>query len=322
MKRIILSVVLCLLASMGLWAQDEVSFQFRDGVDNPSLKATMERNISRLLSAINAADSRNGDINYSGIEIDNLASEGIGMIWNDAHFRITDDFIVEPCMTIKTGNSKSSGRKLIGYQVRNIPMEMHPVADGYMGDLYQEACIDLDAKGNITDFNITMGVNQYRDFLRGSEKLDDLDRRMQILHWVEQFRNAYCQKDMNFMENVFSEDALIVTGKIVKRVPSEVEVIYESLKKREYLNRLAGVFKRNSYINVKFDDISVMRHAAKPNYYGVRLKQGWFTKDYSDEGKLFIIWDFRNELEPKILVRTWQPLEDEQVFELANFKLN
>ena len=32
-------------------------------------------------------------------------------------------------------------------------------------------------------------------------------------------------------------------------------------------------------------------------------------KHYSDEGYLFLVWDFSDEENPKIHVRTWQPLE-------------
>ena len=155
--------------------------------------------------------------------------------------------------------------------------------------------------------------------------MDDLDRRMQILHWVEQFLNAYITKDINFMENVFSDDALIVTGKVVKRQKTDMKPIsveYTTQGKQQYLNGLRRVFKNNAYINVNFDEIKIVRHGAKPNYYGVTLKQGWNTKGYSDEGIVFI--DFTDEFNPKIMVRTWQPMQidDKDIFTLGNFKLN
>ena len=129
------------------------------------------------------------------------------------------------------------------------------------------------------------------------------------------------------MENVFSDDALIVTGKVVKREHTDMKPInveYTTQGKQQYLAGLRRVFRNNGYINVKFDDIEIVRHGAKPNYYGVTLKQGWFTKNYSDEGIVFIVWDFTDEFNPKIMVRTWQPMEidDKDVFTLNNFKLN
>ena len=319
MKKIIV-IALLIMGSMTLHAQDAVSFEFSDGIDNPSLKATMERQISGLLTAINRAESNNTDINYSGLNIDNLASQSIGMMWNNVHFRVSDDDIVEHCLTIKASNGS-----VIGYQVRNIAIEMKPLDNSYTGDLYQEVCINLDKKGAISDFNIAMGLNQYMKIIREGERLDDFDRRMQILHWVEQFRNAYCQKDINFMDAVFSEDALIVTGKVIKRVNYEgPKIQYNVMGKQQYLNNLRRVFSKNSYINVHFDDIKVVRHGSKPNFYGVTLKQGWSSSTYSDEGIVFIVWDFSDEFNPKILVRTWQPMEveDDEVFTLKNFKLN
>jgi hypothetical protein len=319
MKKILFA--LALLLPFALHAQDEVAFEFSDGIDG-AVKATMEQNTSRLLTAINRAESRNADINYSGIGIDNLASQSIGMMWNNVHFRVLDDDIVEHCLRVK-----SSSGSIIGYQVRNIAVEMKPLDNSYVGDRNQEVCINFDRNGKISDFNITMGLQQYMKIIKEGEKLNDMDRRMQILHWVEQFRNAYCQKDINFMENVFSDDALIVTGKVVKREHTDMKPInveYTTQGKQQYLAGLRRVFRNNGYINVKFDDIEIVRHGAKPNYYGVTLKQGWFTKNYSDEGIVFIVWDFTDEFNPKIMVRTWQPMEidDKDVFTLNNFKLN
>jgi len=312
---------MALLLSVGMHAQDEVAFEFSDGIDGP-LKARMEQNTARLLTAVNRAESGNKDINYSGIDIDGLASQSIGMMWNNVHFRVLDDDIVEHCLRIK-----SSSGTIIGYQVRNIAVEMKPFDDSYVGDRNQEICINYDRSGKISDFNITMGLQQYVKLMKEGEKLNDIDRRMQILHWVEQFRNAYVQKDINFMENVFSDDALIITGKVVKREHTDMKPInveYTTQGKQQYLAGLRRVFRNNSYINVKFDDIEIIRHGAKPNYYGVTLKQGWFTKNYSDEGIVFIVWDFTDELNPKIMVRTWQPMQvdENDIFNLSNFKLN
>ena len=313
--------MLALVLTLGANAQDAVNFEISDGVTNHTLKSNIERNTSMLLSAINQAESSGKDINYSGINIDNLASQSIGMMWNNVHFRIVDDDIVEHCLQIK-----SSTGAVIEYQVRNIAVEMKPFDDSYDGDINQEVCINYDRQGNITDFNITMGVQQYMSIIREGERLNDADRRIQILQWVERFKMAYIQKNMSFMEDVFSDDALIVTGRVVKRVHSDIKPVsveYTSYGKQQYLKHLKGVFARNSYINVKFDDIEIVRHGAKPNYYGVTLKQGWFTKNYSDEGILFIIWDFSDELHPQILVRTWQPMEvdENDIFTLSNFKL-
>ena len=155
-----------MLLSVVLEAQDEVAFEFSDGIGG-AVKAVMEQNTSRLLTAFNRAESSGSDINYSGIGIDNLASQGIGMMWNNVHFRVLDDDIVEHCLRVK-----SSSGTVIGYQVRNIAVEMKPIDDAYEGDRNQEVCINYDKSGRISDFNITMGLQQYLRIVTEGEKLN------------------------------------------------------------------------------------------------------------------------------------------------------
>lgn len=296
-----------------------VDFGITDGLSDTMLKARMEKQVSRLLTAINTAADRGSAVNFSGIDIDDMASFSIAMLWGNVHFRTFDEEILTRALTLK-----SAGR-IRGYQVRDIEIEMIPLDDTYKDEKVQEICIDFDTSGKIIDFNLTLGINQYVRIFREGTELDDLDRRMQILHYVEQLRNAYNQKDLRFMDAIFSEDALIITGKVIRRLKSEVnipvEIQYTKQNKQQYLNGLRRVFANNSYINVKFDDIMIKRHGAKPDYYGVTLTQHWNSSSYHDEGILFLIWDFSNEDEPKIHVRTWQPTEDSRVFTLNDFKL-
>ena len=74
---------------------------------------------------------------------------------------------------------------------------------------------------------------------------------------------------------------------------------------------------------MKFDEIKVIRHGANKDFYGVTLIQHWNSSTYSDEGILFLVWDFSNPYQPKIDVRTWQPMETEQgeIFTLNSFKI-
>lgn len=322
MKKILFLLLLSICCFEGN-AQDEVNFEFSDGIENVSLKSKIENQIMKLLTAINRAERMNTDINYAGINIDNPASQSIGMLWNNVHFRCLDDDIVEHCLQLRNG-----GNSLRGYQVRNIAIEMKPLDNTYTDDLNQEVCIDFDTSGKITDFNITMGIRQYTRLMKEGVELDDMDRRMQIIHFCEQFRTAYNQKDIKFMEDVFSDDALIITGKVTQRVPSEIgmaktKIEYSVQGKQQYLSNLRNVFSKQGYINVKFDDYRIKRHGAKPNYYGVTLVQEWNSTTYGDKGIVFLVWDFTNENAPKIHVRTWQPMEtsEDEIFTLNKFKL-
>lgn len=322
MKKIFFIAVLSFMFSM-VSAQNNVDFEIADGLSNATLRTRMEQQVSKLLTAINTAESNGRNVNFNGIDIDDMASHSIVMLWGNVRFRTLDDEIVTNC--IRLGDGQFSG-----WQVRNIEVEMKPLDETYKENKIQEVSIDFDKNGRIVDFNFTLGINQYMRIIKEGEELDDLDRRMQILHYVEQFRNAYNQKDINFMDAVFSEDALIITGKVIRRVPNELqirstrpEIQYTKQSKQQYLANLKRVFARNGYINVKFDEIKVLRHGANPNFYGVTLIQHWNSSTYSDEGILFLVWNFENPDSPQINVRTWQPMEtpDDDIFTLDNFKI-
>ena len=220
-------------------------------------------------------------------------------------------------------------------------MEMTAVDDSYQEGPFQEFVIEFDAQGRISDVNIAMEKLQYQDILKEGERLEDLDRRQEIIFFCEQFRNAYNKYDLKFMEDIFSDDALIITGHVRQKekatvvmknpevnLPQQAGVTYTIQSKEEYLSNLKKCFdaqknKKGGFINVKFDDYRVMRHPAKPNYYGVTLKQSWSSNGYHDEGIVFIVWNFTNEERPKIEVRTWQAMSttEQQIFTLNNFKL-
>ena len=318
MKKI-LCLFICLLSFVSMYAQ-KVNFEFSDGIDDGPLKTKMEQQVASLLTAINAANTSGGDVNFTGLDVTDDASASLTMTWEQVHFAIEDDDIVDHCI----GLPGKSG----GYRVQNIGVLMNPKPEsGYDGEKRREIYIDLDKSGRIVDFNFTIGMNMYTEILKKGEELGDLDRRLQIIDWCEHFAKAYCDKNMKFMQTIFSDDAIIITGKTtMQRVRTDMgmkdqaKVKYVQQTKAQYLSNLSKVFNSNSYVNVKFDDYKVIRHGAKPNYYGVTLRQKWHTARYSDEGTVFLIWDFTNEDAPRILVRTWQP-STEKAFKMGDFKL-
>jgi len=160
------------------------------------------------------------------------------------------------------------------------------------------------------------------------------------VNFIENFRTAYNRRDIGYLEQVYSDNALIITGKVVQEKQGYKDVsgstlggqrvAYVQQSKREYLTRLKAVFNRARYLNVKFEDIEIVQHPKYDGWYGVTLKQHWHTSGYSDEGYLFLMVDFRDENLPLITVRTWQPHKDkygnvvttrEDVFSLGDFKI-
>lgn len=321
MKKLLL---LMLLVAATQVKADKVSFTISDGMDNASMKAKIENTVSNMLNEINAAQEAGRSLNFSSMgNIGTRVQQSMAMLWENSPFKCTDDDIVEHCITTGTG-----------YQVRNIPLEMKPTGEREFGeDEYQEAVISFDKQGNLESFYLSISMNLYMNVIKSNLELTDLRRRQLILDYVEQFRTAYNQKDINFLNQVFSDDALIITGKVITTKHAEgftsQKIQYNKQSKEQYIKNLRGVFARNSYIKVTFDEIEVMRHPIKSNIYGVTLLQGWTSGKYHDDGYLFLLWDFTNENAPQIHVRTWQPnkisgksLPKDEVFTLDDFDIN
>lgn len=321
MKRLLSFFFVALFAVYG--KADNVTFTISDGIDNASIKSKMESSVSRMLTEINAAQEAGRSLNFSAMgNIGTRVQQSMAMLWENSPFVCTDGEIIEHCIT--TGN---------GYQVRNIPLLMKPTGEReFNEDEYQEAVVSFDRQGNVESFYLSISMNLYMNVIKSNLELTDLRRRQLILDYVEQFRTAYNQKDINFLNQVFSDDALIITGKVIQQKHAEgfstPKIQYNKQTKEQYIKNLRGVFARNSYIKVTFDEIEVMRHPVNPNFYGVTLLQGWTSGKYHDDGYLFLLWDFTNESAPQIHVRTWQPdkiggkpLPKDEVFSLSDFDI-
>ena len=149
--------------------------------------------------------------------------------------------------------------------------------------------------------------------LRGKLTEDDAKRRHMILNYCEHLRTAYTTKDIDFIRQVFSDQALIIVGNVVKATSNDNKcngnerISYAIHSKQAYIGRLSKVFAANKKIDVHFADFHIMRHPTMDGIYGVTLRQQYKSDRYSDDGYLFLLWDFRNKSMPLIHVRTWQP---------------
>lgn len=320
MKKII-ALGICLCMVVLVHAQYETTLVVTDA-PSTAVKARMEQNGTKLLTELNNAQGENRNLSLAGININNQAAESLMIMWEVCPFRCDEVEIVERCLHI--GNNQ-------GLQVRNIPVIMEPRAgERFDEDQYQEIVLNFDNSGQITNLCFSIAQNLYTQVMRSNLEVTDLRRRSLVLDFVEQFRTAYNRKDMAFLEDIFSDDALIITGTVRKRVNNDgvqfvSGVSYKVQDKRTYLSNLSAVFRRNQRINVVFDDVKVMKHRQKDYIYGVKLVQHWNADTYSDKGYLFLLWDFKDEANPKIHVRTWQPYDatpEKEVFGLNSFNVS
>ncbi|MCQ2132006.1 MAG: nuclear transport factor 2 family protein [Bacteroidaceae bacterium] len=312
-----------------MYAANTVKLTISDGIENAAIKAKMENTVSAILTEANDAQEAGRQMHYSQLGISQSVQGSLAALWENSPFVCLDDEIVEHCLTTGTG-----------YQIRNIPLMLKPTdpKDVDEAEDYQEAVVSFDKQGNLTSFYLSISMNLYMNVVRDNKEITDLRRRQLILDYVEQFRTSYNQKDIDFLEAVFSDDALIITGKVIQRktgdgirLPDKIE--YKKQSKQQYLTNLRAAFNRGKKIHVTFDEIEVMRHGINPDIYGVTLHQGWTQVGYHDDGYVFLLWDFRDESHPQIHVRTWQPdaynsdgkgtqrIPKDEIFSLSDFDI-
>lgn len=154
----------------------------------------------------------------------------------------------------------------------------------------------------------------------------DRDSRLLLMSFLEDYQTAYALGRIDYLERIFSEQALIIVGnKLLQRKMNNDRILitesvkYDTLSKTQYMNRLREHFGRKKYINLNFTDTDFERSSNGKEFYGIRVRQEYFSDTYGDVGYLFLLVDLRFD-EPVIHVRAWQndklPLED--LFDLSD----
>lgn len=315
-----------MLAVMVSTAHADGQFKIVEGISDNHLKTTMESNVNEMLSLFNDAASLHAkSVKLSKEKFTKEAVKEIGLIWKGSPMVFPSVNIMSRCL--KTSH---------GYQVRGIPID---IAEADENEKRQELTVDFLSNGKICNVAIAIDMHRYDQIM--AEKSSDIDytRRQVIIDFVENFRTAYNRKDIKLLNSVFSDKALIITGRVVSEKPnSDIDrltlknnkVVYIKQTKQEYIQKLTRIFKLNNFVNVKFEDIDVVQHPKYDDIYGVTLKQYWHTSHYSDEGYLFLMIDFRDADKPLIQVRTWQPYKNnvgqvitkkEDVYHLGSFRI-
>ena len=303
---------------------------------SPAIIETMQRNLSRLLTEINMADGENRNLNLANANIpescvSQQAKATLSMLWNNIHFYCDDSEVVDRLWPMSNG-----------YMLRQIPLIMDPQGEEFGHGNYQEATVDFDKQGRIVDFQFVFD-SQLSESMENCGDVVDTERKLKILKFCDKFATYYNTKSLDKLEQIFSEDALIVTGNVMKVYNHEQggmrpNVTYKKQGKEEYLQNLKRTFARNKYIDVKFSEIGelsggcgpVTRSSNNPNLYGVRLHQAWRSSNYSDDGYVFLLWEFKGEDDYILHVRTWQPeyidkektqkLPMEELFSVSDFE--
>lgn len=328
MKKTFL-LLIALTVSILSWGQySEPTFKVTGDINgNSSLKQTIEQNVTSFLAECERA-VLNGTKPKFGKQMTKEAINSFAIIWENSPIVCVDENISERVLGLSDGN----------YQIRNIHVTM--LAEDDPEEAQQDLVITLNKQGVIDNVLFALKEYQYSKIIEEHETVVDLFRRQIIVNFVENYRTAYNKKNLDFIRSVFSDKALIITGKVIKEKPKQSidltkstltteKIVYQKSSKTEYINNLKRVFSNNKMIHLDFEDIEVLQHPKYNDIYGVTLKQYWKSDRYSDIGYLFLMIDFHDEMNPEIQVRTWQPDKlnnielnrEKDVFSMGDFQI-
>lgn len=155
----------------------------------------------------------------------------------------------------------------------------------------------------------------------------DARRRAFIDDFLATYETAYEKKEIEYIKNFFSDDALIITETMKLKPTGSKETIPSARKTRpyqtivenraEYMGRLQRIFDANISIKLSIAGKKIRQHAKYPEIYGVNFTQIWKDQNGGDNlenqmpGFVFLMIDFKHgEQTPVIHVRTWQPKDN------------
>lgn len=200
----------------------------------------------------------------------------------------------------------------------------------------EDVVFHLNPEGKVTEVTFALDNHDADEILNNkNSRYYDNDAKQVIVNFLERYKTAFALKRMDYIESIFSNDALIIVGSVLKRADNytdmakmrikEDEVRYTRLTKNEYMHNLARCFDSNEYINIRFADKTITNaNSIRDNdhLYTIQIKQDYFSQTYSDTGYLFLLLDIKDPQRPVINVRAWQPKKDDRFKDKGRISLN
>lgn len=197
----------------------------------------------------------------------------------------------------------------------------------------------FDREGKIDNVSFGLGYDATNSILdRGATSWGGEVREI-LLEFLENYKTAYALERLDYIESIFSDDAQIIVGKVLKSksntyaekgqnvsVEGQKAIEYTHHTKKSFMAHLKRIFANNEFINLNFSNVSVRKitKITDKNKFVIQLAQDYCSTSYSDKGYLLLLVDITNSDEPLIEIRTWQPdeIDLDKVFHEGMFYSN
>lgn len=172
----------------------------------------------------------------------------------------------------------------------------------------------------IEGINFGLEKSAMDDIMRHS--MWDAQSRLVLVNFLENYKTAYALERLDYLNAVFSDDALIIVGnKLPQPKVAEITAVdqesyeHNKLTKSQYMKQLERVFDKQEYVNIQFEDAAVKKTNRTSERYEIIIKQNYYSATYADKGYLYLLADISNPEWPIIHVRVW----DEDRNNLMNY---
>lgn len=182
----------------------------------------------------------------------------------------------------------------------------------------EDVAFAFNQEGKIDNIQFGLGKIATNDITdKPADVMSDASKVV-LVNFLENYKTAYALKRADYLESIFSDDALIITGKVLKQYNGNAEQGYRNnqrvqltqMDKATYIKGLRRVFASNEFVNIKFANNRILKSAKGGELYAIQIKQDYFSTNYGDSGYLFLLVDVNDPDHPIIHVRAWQEMPD------------
>lgn len=270
-------------------------------VVSPTEAVSLEDIMAKVVKAIKAKDYKSVDQYFTP-----EGKEMFHKLLNYGNARI----LVEPQLTyIRKGDETIC---------RSIPMSFS--FKNNTRKFVESVCFTFDAENKINCVAFGLGEEAVADILKHTDYSENA--RMVLTQFLENYKTAFALKRLDYIRSIFDDNALIITGTVVKRTNYQNKeeqtrfldnkiIKYNRYSKNEYIKHLERCFKSNEFVNIRFANNDIVKAGGSyGEVYGIQIRQDYYSTNYGDTGYLFLFVDLNDPDNPIIKVRTWQPDRD------------
>lgn len=196
-------------------------------------------------------------------------------------------------------------------------------ASGVQKSFVEDVVLTFDKEKKIDNIAFGLGKTAEDDIL--NKGVWDEGSRFAIMNFLENYKTAYALKRLDYISSVFDDDAVIITGTVIRKAANNVNIENQSSissdgnqiikrnrqTKDQYLQNLKRCFAKNEFVNIRFSNNDIVKLGMSAGEsYGIQIAQDYYSSTYGDKGYLMLMVDINDPQKPLIKVRTWQPEKD------------